>query len=288
MECGTQRPYEAFDERHQAFVHEYTSVGSIALRGDDRQRVTLSAGQDSFLPIEGLLIPRKSRILLVALHGAIGPEIERPRFQYLRGLGHRTESQLFLADPTLTACPGLRLGWYVGTESSPMPHALAQYIDRVRKIVNAETVVLFGHSGGGFAALSLGHHLENSIAVSFNGQTRIASYARWAAEAFRESAFPSTTRLSDLEDRHGALVDLAELYSEQGADNSQMVAYQTESDRLHYEEHWLYLAKRLKTGGLSDSTSDRFTFLKGRWGSGHAGPETSMLSDLLTLAIERA
>lgn len=270
----------AFDERHGCAIDQYQAITEIPPPHAARVRHRVTLGPFN---LETLLLPRESETLVVALHGALGPEIERPRFQYLRTMEKLGESTLFLADPTVEAHPKLRLGWYLGSSELPASDQYAAYIEHIAELIGAKRIILFGHSGGGFAAAAIAHRLKNALAITFNAQTIISKYAPWATEQLRKAIFPQMP-FDEVESRYAHLVNLLELYRQPSS--SRLIAYQIVGDTNHYENHWKPFARSLGVAeGGGKSRDGRYDFRVGTWGIGHAGPQGPEIRRIVINAI---
>lgn len=263
-------PEVDYDNRHRAAISTYGAIDSIRLTGIARQRIRVE--EEGELALDALLLARRSARLTVAFHGAFGSEVTPPRFQYLRSTEGREESLLFVADPTLEVEPSLGLAWYVGTGDRPAAARIASLVRKVAELAGAEQVVLYGHSGGGFAAAAVGHGVPDSVSLMLNAQTRISKYHAWTHEPFRRVAFPQCADLGEVESLYAPLVDLRALYAAEPAVNHLVLALQTKGDALHWDEHWRPFAASLGLSGEGTSEDGRFEFRRARWGETHAGP----------------
>lgn len=259
------------DERHSANVYQHRAIEAVRLTDEDRQRHRVEESGE--LPQDVLVLPRKSRRLTVAFHGALDEASVPPRFQYLRTLEPRPESLMFISDPLLTERPDAGLAWYVGSAERPAARRAAELIRHVAQLLKAEHIVLLGHSGGGFAAAAVGFHLPNSISLMLNAQTRIVDYEPWAVERFRRIAFPDCVDNAAMQRNYAQLVDLSALYSAPSAPNHMLFALQTRGDELHWRYHWTPFARALGVAVEGGKSADgRFIFKLAEWGDTHAGP----------------
>ena len=99
---------------------------------------------------------------------------------------------LCVADPTLELHDAMNLGWYLGTDENDASEELSRFIRRFAEVLGIpeDKIVIWGSSGGGFAALALASRIEKATAVAVNAQTDILAYeiARHI-EAVRRSCF---------------------------------------------------------------------------------------------------
>lgn len=97
-------------------------------------------------------------------------------------------NRLLISDPSLYLDIELRLGWYAGNKYQPN---LQDDISRVIKhLTNGQRVVLFGASGGGFAALEQSLRLQGGVtAVVSNPQTNIFNYYKTVSDNYLSVAW---------------------------------------------------------------------------------------------------
>lgn len=140
------------------------------------------------------LDPAAGETLTVLFHGAIDrartrlPMFQRWRFQTELGVG----PTMSIADPTLDTAADLRLAWYLGTEDTDLTPILADTVSAVASALGVKNVVLVGNSGGGFAALQVGAHIEDSVVVAMSPQTDLRQYVPRLTRLAYESALGRT------------------------------------------------------------------------------------------------
>lgn len=170
-------------------IRRYETVESVAWDTGTSARYIV-VGQHP-LPIDVLLMPRPSDRLIVAFHGAEGPSVDLPKFQFVRSMEMaRSESVLFLSDSSLLLGDKIGVAWMAGSPDFHLVPALARVVQNVAAALGVKETVLIGHSAGGFAAVAVGAQVPNSRAISVNGQTVTWEYEAWAVEEVRSVAFP--------------------------------------------------------------------------------------------------
>lgn len=97
-------------------------------------------------------------------------------------------NRIFVSDPSLYLDDELWLAWYAGNHRQPKLQSAITSILRAL-IPRNESVVTFGSSGGGFAALYYASRLPQSTAVPVNPQTNLASYLPSAVERYGRLAW---------------------------------------------------------------------------------------------------
>lgn len=185
---------DEWDERHEAPIYRWNATEDIELPNLNRQRHIVHSNpvRGEELDIEPLLLPRESDDLIVVLHGAFSrDEITPPRFEWLRTLSAiRTENLLFIADTTLTLDDRLTLAWYIGTEQDNLTARIAKYITKVASLRNIKRIILLGSSGGGFAALAIGHRIPESLAIAVSLRSAVREYLDWTYAYLHRAVFP--------------------------------------------------------------------------------------------------
>ncbi|MDO5533311.1 MAG: hypothetical protein Q4F65_01480 [Propionibacteriaceae bacterium] len=213
---------------------------------------------------------------LVSLHAALGSSgLQPPVFTaraVLEGIG---VNRIFVSDPGLYASPDLGLAWYLGTDSVDATAVLAEIIAQVQRKLGARHLVFFGMSGGGFAALNLGHEFPGSLAVPVNPQTRILNYApvHWAAMAKSCLGAATNEEAAAVLEAHPR-ADMRRLYPSSTIDNS--VIYVQNLQDAHVSSHmipWLD-----SVGWPEEGTS----VLMKDWGAGHRPPPGHELREMLS------
>ncbi|WP_206445644.1 hypothetical protein [Agrococcus sp. KRD186] len=131
---------------------------------------------DGDLPIDVLNVPGGGDTTLVFLHGAMESDVRLPVLtgqSVSRGV---TASRVFISDPSLVLSEDLFLAWYAGNYKQPdLATRLVEIISKLAADHASRRVVLFGGSGGGFAAMRLAAQLDHSLALVFNPQTNIGA-----------------------------------------------------------------------------------------------------------------
>lgn len=202
-----------------------------------------------------------------------------------------------VADPMVSAHDDLGLAWYAGGEGwGRLPRRLATVLDHVSRLVELP-LILFGGSGGGFAALCIQRHLTVPASVCvWNPQTSITryhpaavtAYARHASpEVVGKVASPSMSRIAHALEQAGVEHDLTR--APLGGDGP-IIYLQNAGDDFHVTNHLLPFAQ---AQGVSNPVLGVTTWVPGRrcfglaaWGKGHIRPPTPMIVDLL-LGLEK-
>lgn len=166
-----------------------------------------------------------------------------PVFQRWKWAKRFPAACLFISDPTLACHEKLGLAWYCGTQTFDPMSTIARIIDSVarRMGISASQVVLYGSSGGGFAALRMLSQNSEYSAVSINPQVIISRY-RKQADRYFSYAFPDLKR-EDVIETYRSRLNLLET----GVDflNRRILLCQNVSDAHHYEQHFRALTEHV-------------------------------------------
>ncbi|MFC7465341.1 heparinase II/III family protein [Brachybacterium sp. GCM10030252] len=210
------------------------------------------------------LDPADGDTLTVLFHGAIDrgrtrlPIFQRWRFQTEMGAG----PTMSIADPTLDLSADLRLAWYLGTEETDMAPIIAETITTAASALGVTSIVLVGNSGGGFAALHVGAHIDDAVVVAMSPQTDLRQYVPRLIRPVYEAAFgrkqdPTTkilTRRISAIERMRATGKVPRTY-----------IVSNTGDDFHVSKHEKPLLEDLATSGHRD----RASVLEFDLGSGH-------------------
>lgn len=99
-------------------------------------------------------------------------------------------NRLSLSDPNI-ALPGKPpTGWYLGTHDQPLQDILSKVIAHYVASSTGKQTVLFGSSAGGFAALTHGAHLPDSVTICVNPRTDLLRLPS-QIQKLAKTSFPS-------------------------------------------------------------------------------------------------
>lgn len=189
--------------------------------------------------------------------------------------GRRTTSNLeanilMISDPSLILSKELMLGWYAG--NSELGEVQSE-ISRIIKLFRGNSrLVLFGASGGGFAALDQAVRIPGSTALVINPQTDITKYPYfpkykslvWAGKfaGATETELPIRTQVVD---EYSKPVESSVIY------------VQNTEDEHHYVDQMRPFRENLH----DDNT---VIFVERDLGQGHFGPDAESMTRLFELA----
>ncbi|MFI2565648.1 hypothetical protein [Paenarthrobacter sp. NPDC018779] len=225
-----------WDARHKAPIVSWNALEQLRVEG--RQRHIVEPSGSETYPLDCLVEPRDSDVLIVALHGALNREVYTlPRFEWMATLQDRPESLLFLSDTPLKAHADLKLAWYTGDSSDNLTERYSALVRSVAVQCGASRVVLLGFSGGGFAALAMAPHIAGSIALAFSPQASIGSYYGLFAEAYSTALYPEYGSFDEVEAAFPHRVSLTALYADPEI-STNFVYVQNSGDIHHMNHHY--------------------------------------------------
>lgn len=235
----------------------------------DRQTpVYVDIGGETPLPIRAWPSPG-ARALVVLFHGNVDRQ-KRPYPSHLgfrKGL-HQSAHQISLSDPSLVLGDEVSVGWFAGSEGTPLQQLLPPFFELLASHYDVDRVIFAGGSGGGFAALYYSWRHKGSAAVAFVPQTNIYAFDEGLRDRYRKlrdrylkAAWPTGPESS----QNAPCLDLRDVYS-QGSDNT-VVYVQSSRDLFHLERQMTPFLSSMPEGGF-ENVALRCSF----WGlSGHSG-----------------
>lgn len=225
------------------------------------------------LPLHFYYDWRGSDTTFVSFAGAISPKVEQLPVWAAAGISAGLGmNRILLSDPSLVLDSTLRLAWYAGNVFQP------NLEDQIQALLDGATsgtrVILFGPSGGGFAALRHGARTSNSVVLASNPQTNILKFSEAAVGRYLRIAWSLNSPVSELvADDLPFVSDLVPRY--RSRPETQIVYLQNAGDQAHISRHY---------SPFRDSLSEQAeaVFLMPELGQGHLGPDRRSFVCLLT------
>lgn len=234
------------------------------------------------LPIDFFFLPRRSKRLMVAFHGAEGrANANLPRFQFVTSLRLREESVLAVSDSTLLQSQRLTIGWFAGNQETPLADIFGDIITRAAAALEATETVLVGHSAGGLSAIRVGMRVPNSRAIAVNGQTVAMRHRAWVVSNLQKDAFPECGSARGMVDAYPDRFDLRAAVPQREATSS-FTFFGHREDRLTFGEspHFQLFAESFGLDESGGRTAQGDAFVPCSWESKdpnpHALPGTVM------------
>jgi hypothetical protein len=227
--------------------------------------------------------------LLCHFHGNT-PRNSQITLPIITGLGvtQEIDGSLFVpSDPSLQLSNNLGLAWHYGWDGLQLQRVTISLIQKLADVVSAPKIVLWGGSGGGFAALRLGRDLNRSVVLVWNPQTNIKLYSPEHVDLFRQIAFKGM----DLP-QNGCSEQYFDLTTDDFLQNYKSeILYLQESSDWHLSSHMLpFLNTHAKSNiGITASKTIKISRAYGdllyvfcdHWGDGHVPPTKDLISSLL-------
>lgn len=238
-------------------------------------------------------------VCLVGLGGALSNRVgTRPPYFSGRGVAGELKLPLIcISDPSFALSEMLPLGWYAGHSEKPdLAQMIARILDRISACYGLR-LILFGGSGGGFAALAQSCLLTcESTAIVWNPQTSIEEYVPGVVLQYLKVAFPALSEevdvilalpvsnqkqhLPKLLQRAGIFHSLVNV----PRSNSARILYLQNKNDWHVNAHAKpYLGQEgwHRLGGTSFAQGQSLALHMGNWGVGHAAPPVALLTRLI-------
>lgn len=179
---------------------------------------------------------------------------------------------LMISDPALKRSQKLRLGWYAGSRDHP--HAQRDIGRIVTSLAGDSRIVLFGGSGGGYAALEQALRLPGATVLVSNPQTNIERYDQLAIDLYLKLAWGRTT-FDGIPIRRSVVEDYSRPV------DANVVYIQNLGDTHHVNEHRRPFLESLHH-------TNRVHLITPSFGDGHIGPGNKCFSELFTLMTSEA
>lgn len=181
---------------------------------------------------------------------------------------------LLVSDPSLKISSRLRLAWYTG--SRQLPNFQEELSRVIGHLAGDSRVVLFGSSGGGFAALEAGSRLPGSRVITANPQTFLPRYHAPAYDRFTEIAWETGPTAPGTPADLPAVQDVTEVYSRPL--DTEVLYLQGSRDRFHRRDHQAPFLEKLHPDTRHLSVTEDF-------GPGHAPPGKELLRAVFDAAV---
>lgn len=248
-------------------------------------------------------LPATDRVILVAFNGAVTHrQGKKAPFFSGAGIARATGLPLIaISDPTLALDGEIPLAWYAGNQWMPdFPRRLADVLHKIAARLNSR-LLLFGGSGGGFAALQLASMIgSRATAFVWNPQTKISDYVAAVAGQYIATAFPEASDRVDsvlaspaaeIPVKLKVLLDeLGVPYNVQGTpDNGHGLLYIQNFTDWHLSKHAVPYMRHLELeradGAILRGGNPRHAVWIGQWGHGHEpAPKEVIIAALQGLA----
>jgi hypothetical protein len=308
----TEYPKSAFSTQrwHRPVVlHDGVLGFRCAQWVDALHRVIHSSGYTIDFLMQGLSeLKEGGNIVLVGLTGAVSNRSESSLAPFFSGTGVAANLQfplISVSDPTLATSPSLGLAWYAGNQAiNDLPQQIAMLLDGVAERADAHFLI-FGGSGGGFAAMQIASLLRAPATVLvWNPQTKISDYAVKPVCDFVDAAFPDEgfssghclaldrpAQVAYIEKFLASMGVRSDICSVRFPSGVRIIFLQNQNDwhvRRHaYPFMMSHTWRRIGCSSFVGGESDQFAMHFGNWGDGHIAPPKQVIeSALMQLAAQ--
>lgn len=221
--------------------------------------------------------PKAKRLFVLFSGAASRDKVNPPVFQRWKWADRFPGHVLYVSDPALYEHERLGLAWYVGVGSKdPLPfiaqtvHELAAYLK-----IKPKRTVMYGSSGGGFAALRMQDFLDGVTSVAINPQVTLRKYNKGLVNHYLTLCHDTQFDRFDFEGNANRF----DLLANPKTTKNRLILVQNVLDKGHYENHFSAYCRMLgirtdaatkkgrvktilfshKRGHLQAETSDVFT-----------------------------
>ena len=222
------------------------------------------------LPVDFELSKGRADVLVVVFPGALQPGALLPVFAGANSTRGLNITRLSFSDPSLYLSPDLPLAWHAGNIHQPnLQILLTRIITKVQAAIGAKRIILFGSSGGGFAAMIQVAKLPHAYALVANPQTEILSYHEDHVQRYLNIAwsgdrklFSDSVQSSVINAIRGSMADPKIFYM------------QNLKDLFHVKAHLDPFAEALYS-------QSNVQLLLRDWGDGHIAPPKNLFHEVI-------
>lgn len=245
------------------------------------------------IKVEGVEFLKPGGSALVCFGGAV-TERTRKMAPFFSGSGIAKNLKLpilSIADPTLYMAQDLSLAWYAGNNLIPsLQSDLAEILDKFSQACKTK-LILFGGSGGGFAALAIQSFMNTNPSVFvWNPQTSISKYGSNPVNLYLKYAFPNEFS-SERHDSFAVLQSAGVIHDLNVSflQRSKVLYVQNISDSHHVDSHakpFLESQKMILRDQDVFYKEKGFAVWLGSWGKGHVAPPSNIINFALSALAE--
>lgn len=221
--------------------------------------------------------PGAKRLFVMLSGDAMRKKYDPPVFQRWKWAPMLPGHCLYISDPSTYLHPRLGLAWYAGTASYDPQAVIARLVSQIAQAqgVPRGSIVTYGSSGGGFAALRLAAALPAAIAVPINPQVTVTGYQMSNVETYLEIAFGTRDRALALQ-----LYPRLSLQACREALLGRRIVYiQNCCDTHHLEAHYTRFCGMMKAPLEPNPDQGAFRRLLFDHEGGHGAAETQEIFD---------
>ncbi|WP_375055684.1 glycosyltransferase [Zobellella sp. DQSA1] len=237
----TKKLIKVAEHSGKTSTNDLKSIPHKPFDGKVDKEKTLYNFSDGNFQYDLLWAPKEGsdRLFILFSGDAMRTKNNPPVFQRWSWSEHFPGHCLYISDPSLHLHPKLGLAWYAGTSTHDPMETIQNIIGKIASQLNIpnKSIISYGSSGGGFAALRLSLFMDGISVITINPQTVITKYSRNAVERYLKICFGGLTQIDALKNFSERL-DLVS-HAKNGAFSSSKIIYiQNTYDTHHYDEHF--------------------------------------------------
>lgn len=209
---------------------------------------------------------RGAQSTFVSFQGAVSNKVESvPAWAGLGITRGIDVNQLLFSDPSLKIDTEIRLAWYAG--NTFQQNLQTDITKIISYLCDDSEIVLFGTSGGGFAALEQATRLPGCTVITSNPQTDIFQYFAKTVDRYINTAWGEVEKTelpfnSSVVDAFASVV------------KAQVIYLQNSGDYNHMQKHFIPFRENVHP-------DNQIIYLTPYLGVGHVGPSKETLIDLI-------
>lgn len=229
------------------------------------------------LPLDVMYTPKGAETNAFIFNAALSHLTkELPRFMAGPLFADQDANVVAVFDPSLYIDDTLMLAWYSGSRRLRLQEVLPIILRKFALQAGGRRNMLFGASGGGFAALYYARFFPSSTVIAMNPQTIIENYIPRIVAHYVSSCWEAQSELdisnaikrdfsSDLRCDTDLYKDISIIYLQNSTDG-------------HVQEHLIPYCESL-------GRKENLYLVLDFWGEGHVSPPRALVNDILNLVI---
>lgn len=192
---------------------------------------------------------------------------------------------LYVSDPMIFMDPEIGLAWYSGTERLDPIEFIIRRIKAIAAQVrlSESSIIAYGSSGGGFAALRMSSMMNDISAVAINPQTNIAKFKWRSPDLYARVCLNRQDRYIALEDfplRMDLLTHIENLK------DRRIIIAQNRLDTHHLSEHFIPFCAKMGMPDSDNRTEGLFRRIIFEHKGGHGRAETPEVFSAIMKILE--
>lgn len=266
------------DTALQAYTNRavYTSFEKFKQEFDATTQVAEYCHND--MPVDLLYAPRKESKRLAVFFNSQQKAGELRLFTWQKVSKEFLANRLFIADSTVSVNQDLNLGWYVGSRDENLQSHIFDLVSYISDKTQAEEIIFFGSSGGGYPAILYSQRFNESVAVTLAPTTTIKNHSnRKLVNSWLQQAHDEDVLETDMPNE--TILDIPSIYS--GTLKNPVIILQNKEDTDFIETQTKPFAEALGLEIYDDRINGPSLFARFEaYGSGHMPPPSERITRL--------